>query len=193
MASGTVAAVYAQAVLDLADERGKRPDVVEDCRELARVFRENPQALAGLDDPRVGKDKAKAVLRQAFGSSISREIVDLVNLMIDRNRLRDIPAVIAEAVRLAEKAAGVVHVLATTAVPLSTTGQARLMDGLKRVLGQGVVLKTEIDPALIGGLTVRVEDMYIDGSVRRQLDAVKTKILEAPLIGGRLWEGEFSS
>ncbi len=109
-----VAGVYAQALIELAEERGKRPAVVDDCRELARVLTEDASVLAGLEDPRVGKERAKLALAEGLGKAIQAETFNLVRLLIDRNRLRDLPAIASEAVKRAERAAGVVHIAATT-------------------------------------------------------------------------------
>ncbi len=189
MAAGTVAAVYAQALLELADERGRRADVVDDCRELVELLRRHPDVFAGMDDPKVGKVHAKDALGAAFSGKLKQEVFDLLRLLVDRNRLRDLPAIAAEAVARAERDAGTIHVTATTAEALSPSGQVRLTDSLKRLLGPGVVLHTATDPALIGGLTLRVDDLFVDGSVRRQLAEMKSIILNAPLRPD-LWEGQ---
>ncbi|MBA3845101.1 MAG: ATP synthase F1 subunit delta [Planctomycetes bacterium] len=183
-----VAGIYAQALIDLAEERGKRPAVVDDCRELARVLTEDASILAGLEDPRVGKERAKLALAEGLGTSIQKETLDLVRLLIDRNRLRDLPAIAREAVRLAERAAGVVHIAATTATELSPSARSALDAGLKRAFGPGVVLHAAVDAGLIGGVTLRVDDTFVDGSVRRQLSEMKNVILNAP-VDQRLWEG----
>ena len=183
-----VAAVYAQALLELADERGKLAALVDDARELARILSEDRAMLDGLDDPRVGKQRAKQAIAEAFARALQPETVDLMRLLIDRNRLRDLPAIAAETVRRAEAAAGVVHVAATTASELSGSARAALEAGLKRAFGAGVVLHAAVDPALLGGVTLRVGDSFVDGSVRRQLIEMKNVILNAP-VDQRLWEG----
>jgi F-type H+-transporting ATPase subunit delta len=189
MASGTVAAVYAQALLELADERGIRAAVVDDCRELARSLKEQPDLFGGLEDPRLGKENAKQVIGKALDGKVAREVADLVRLLIDRNRLRDLRSILSEAVLRAEQAAGVVHVKATTAQPLGENALIDLSASLKRALGQGAVLHAESDASLIGGLTLLVDGVHVDGSVRRQLDNMKSLILNAP-VPTNLWDGE---
>jgi F-type H+-transporting ATPase subunit delta len=184
MAAGTVAGVYAQALLELADQRGSRTAVVENCRELADGL--GPAVIAQLNDPRLGKAKAKDALRAAFAGKLEREVLDLLLLLVDRNRLGDAPAIAAEAVRTAEREVGLVRVQLTTAEPLSAAAQERITSSLKRQLGPGALIGSATDPALIGGLTMRIGDVFVDGSVRRQLAEMKAKILNAPL-GNSLW------
>lgn len=184
MTAATVAGVYAQALLELADERGKRTGVVESCREAADAL--TTALIAQLDDPRLGKAKAKDALRGALAGKVEQEVVDLLLLLIDRNRLPDAPSILAEAVRGAEAAVGLLHVHAVTAHPLTQSQRDLLTTRLKQDLGPGVILHASVDPTLIAGLTLRFGDTMIDASTRRMLAEMKQAILDAP-VSAQLW------
>jgi F-type H+-transporting ATPase subunit delta len=64
----------------------------------------------------------------------------------------------------------------TSAVELTDAEQADLTVALGRAFGHDVRLQVVVDPALIGGLTVRVGDELIDASVARQLDEARRKL-----------------
>jgi len=184
MAAGTVAGVYAQALLALAEERGSTMQVIEDCREALDGL--TPAVLAQLDDPRVGKVKAKDAVRAAFTGKLSKELVDLLQLLIDRNRLSDAPSIFAEAIRNAEAKVGLVRVQAVTAHPITAAELTLLTERLKQAIGPGVMVHATTDPALISGLTLRFGDTMLDASARRQLADMKATILTAP-VGANLW------
>jgi F-type H+-transporting ATPase subunit delta len=185
MGAATVAGVYAEALLELADERGKRTAVVESCRALIDAL--DAETITQLDDPRLGKERAKQALVAALDGKLADEVRDLLLLLVDRNRMADAPAIAREAVRIAEAEVGLVRIQVTTAAPLEGPGSLALSASLKRIFGPGTVITSVCDPALLGGLTVRNGDLLVDGSVRRHLSEIKNRILTIPLTD-RLWD-----
>jgi F-type H+-transporting ATPase subunit delta len=194
MAAGTVAGVYAQALLEAADHLGVRAAVVDACRMLSGAGvggRSSAPALdraliARLDDPRLGKHKAKEALAAAFAGRVERVVLDLLLLLVDRNRLGDAPVILAEAVRLADQQAGTVLVTVVSATALTPALNQRLQQRLVAAVGPGAVVEARVDPSLIGGMTLRIGDRFGDGSVRRKLADYAACIRSAP-ISTDLW------
>ncbi len=186
MAAATVAGVYATALLEVADERGSRSQVVQDCRDLAESL--TAETLAILDDPRLGKPQAKESLKALFAGRLAKETLDLLMLLVDRNRLPDAPAIVRETVRIAEAQVGLKRVVVTTAYPLSPATAEDIRAKLKeRMKGSSVVMVSQVDPSLIGGITFRLDDQFIDGSVRRHLGEMRRVMLDAPLPSQQIW------
>ena len=185
MGAATVAGVYAEALLALSDERGTRTAVVESCRLLIDAL--DAEAIGQLDDPRLGKAHALQALTAALKGKLEAEVLDLLLLLVERNRLADAPQIAGEAVRIAEAEVGLVRIQVTTAAPLDGPGSEALGASLRRIFGPGTLIATSCDPDLIGGVTVRNGDLLVDGSVRRQLDEIENRILSIPLTD-RLWD-----
>ncbi len=183
MSAATVAGVYAAALLELARERAATDAVVADCRQLAAGL--TVDSLLTLDDPRIGKARAKRVLSQ-LAEGAHELVLRLLTLLVDRNRLADAPAILAEVIRQAEADAGRIHVVVTTATPVATDLHERIIQGITQQQGAKADVERRVEPALIAGFTARIGDTYLDASVRRRLDALSHSMSQT-VLSDRLW------
>jgi F-type H+-transporting ATPase subunit delta len=158
-----------EAVLGIAEEQGRLDAVEDDLFRFSKILERSPQLSLALSDPSVpderkadlvgslldGKADADAVLlarRAILGTSgvpLERSLTDLVELAADR-RMQLVAVV-------------------ESARPLSAQQSERLAVALKKIYGKNVRIQADIDPTLVGGLTVHVGDEVIDGSVLRRL------------------------
>jgi F-type H+-transporting ATPase subunit delta len=95
--------------------------------------------------------------------------------MLRRGRFELLPDVIREFKRLQRRRDGIVEALVTSAVPLQAGEVAAIEARLVAMTGSTVELHQEVDPGLLGGLTVRVGDQLIDGSVRGRLERLRSE------------------
>lgn len=186
MAAGNVAGVYAAALLELAQANGSTDQVIADCRDVVEAL--TPNVVSQLDHPSVTKAQAKQALRTVFAGSHS-EVVNLLQLLVDRNRLADAQPILRAAVTAHERAAGLVNVTVVTATLIAGDDQQQMDRRLRNLPGVGerAAISWSVDAGLVGGITVRVDDLFIDGSVRRRLTDLKQLILDAPIASDRLW------
>ncbi len=166
-----VAQRYARALLEVAgpdalevrDELRAFVTLVEAHRELRRV----------LVDPALGTEPRRRVLdalaERAGVSPLVRRLLDLVATRDRFGILSDLCEAYAE---LANKANGVVSAEVVSAVPLAEPQR----ECLARALGARVELRCHEDPALVGGLLVRVDGTTYDGSVRTRLAALRRRL-----------------
>ena len=181
MTSSVVSRRYAQALFDLAVQEGRVQDLGEELTLLARTFREVP-ALAGLlSNPAYTRAERKAIASRliAEGLRLCPGLKNLLFLLIENGRVRDLPAIVDRYQYLSDEAAGRAHVILWSAAPLSEGDRRRVEEGLSRVTGKQVTLDVQIDPSLIGGLAAQVGSLAFDGSVRAQIEALKQELRRA--------------
>ena len=181
--AASVAGVYAAALLQIANERGVGPAVLEACQTLPGAL--TREVIATLDHPSITRDQAKSALSAALVDA-PKEIRDLLLLLVDRHRLTDAPAILSETVRQANEASGAVTVRVLTAAEPSAAAKANLDQAMHRFFGANARIETATDSALVAGMTVRCGDILIDGSVRRAIAEMKAALLAAP-VGATLW------
>lgn len=169
---------YAKALLEVATASGK--DSVLPLRDELRAFVplvEGHEALRrALAHPALpAEQKRRVVLALAKRAEASPLVQKLVALLSTRDRLPLLPEVAAAYAVLANAAHGVVAAEAVSARPLRNAERQALGAALAGQNGS-VELSTEVEPALVGGLVVRVAGRTYDGSVRTQLQALRRRL-----------------
>ncbi len=169
-----LAARYALALFELADEHKKLDRVADDLRTLDAAIAESGDLRRLMRSPVISRaDQGRAfaaVLESAGADDLTRRFVGVVAANRRLFALRDMIAAY-----LAELAArrGEVTAEVTSARRLSEAQGRAIEAALRRVVGRKVSLVLTVDPSLIGGLVVKVGSRMIDSSLRTQLQRMK--------------------
>jgi len=169
----SLAGRYARALFACAAARKEETAVAADLAACARAL---AGALPYLRDPRVSAAKKKGLLRESLRGAAAPLTADFLEFLIEKKRFALLPAVAEGFDRLGLRARGVVRARVRSARPLSEADRARLRERLEAFSGAGVELDVRQDPELLGGLTVRLGDWVLDGSLRGGLQSLKEAI-----------------
>jgi F-type H+-transporting ATPase subunit delta len=176
----SIARRYARALLDVANEGGRRGVLA--LRDELRAFvpqLDHPQLRTTLAHPALGAEpKRRLMLALAEAAKVTPLVKRLVELLSARDRLALLPDVAEAYADLANAAHGVVAAEVASAVPLGAERRKALESALKGK-AKSVELRTRVEPALVGGLVVRAFGRTYDGSVREQLAALRRRLAAA--------------
>lgn len=165
---------YASALLDLADERKALDEVADDLKNLRALISESEDLRRLLGSPifsREDQRKAMAALMERLGTGdLTRRFVLVV---ADNHRLFALPAMIEAYITELAQRRGEITAEVTAARSLSDTQQTALLEALRSAVGSKVQLDLKVDPALIGGLIVKVGSRMIDSSLRSKLQRLQ--------------------
>ena len=171
---GDLAGRYASALLDLADERKALDEVAADLKALRASIDESADLRRLLTSPiysRTQQSKAiAAILEKAGIGELTKRFVLVV---ADNHRLFALPAMIEGYLAELARRRGEITAEVTSARSLSDAQQAALLDSLRATVGSKVQLDLKVDPALIGGLVVKVGSRMIDSSLRSKLQRLQ--------------------
>ena len=174
-----VAGRYANALFELAEEAGGLAAVEKDLDRFAALIEESADLKRLVRSPVFSADEqARAVATILERAEIGGLVANLIKVTAANRRLFIVPELITAFKRLAAKSRGEVAAEVTSAEPLSEKHVADLKAALKASLGKDVALATHVDPALIGGLIVKVGSRMIDGSLRTKLNSLKLVMKE---------------
>ena len=176
MATGDLGAKrYAQAAFELASESNSLSDWGVALGRIAE-FMGNPEVEGVLENTRIATDAKLALIESAL-IDVSPQALNLARLIVRKGRTRLAPEIATEFARLSDESQGISHAIAVTAVPLSEAERVALVDRLQAQTGKRILLETEVDPSLIGGLRLQIGDKMVDGSTRARLSALRENLV----------------
>jgi F-type H+-transporting ATPase subunit delta len=171
--------VYAKALLGAADKAGQAKQVLEELQSLVTdVLDKLPQVDAAFASPRLSVEEKSALLDHAFSGKMSPTMLHFLKVVARHGRLNAIRAILQAAKKLYNQMRGRVEVRVETAYPLSNPIRERITARLTQMLGREVVLTTEINEDLLGGLVVRIGDTVYDGSLAARLKSMQEVTLQ---------------
>ena len=172
-----VASIYAQAFLGAAESAGRTDALVDELNGVAELLGEHPQLQAVLASALIAPEEKSQVLDRVFGGQVTGLVLDFLKVVARHGRLEIVQHVASEVQKMFDELRGRVRVELQTAVPLAEGQAASLEASLRRILGGEPQVEPVVDPALIGGVVLRVGDTVYDGSVARQLAQVREQMI----------------
>lgn len=176
--SSPVARRYAQALYQEADAKGAVDRTDDDVQTLRETFRTSRELKTLVESPIVGQDKKEAVLNRLFAEHLAPLTMRFMHLLLEKEREDELPAVIDAYAEQRDRRLGIVEAHVKTARPLSADEVEKLRERLAERTGKDVRLRLDVEPELIGGLVVRIDDTVYDRSVRHQLGALREQLAE---------------
>jgi len=175
---GSVARRYARALFGIGVDAGKFEALGDELGELAALWNASDELRQALENPVFRPSEKRAVLERILPQvAPTPEVQRFVLLLLDRRRIVLLPA-IARAYRdLTDAHVGRVRAEVTSSEELTPATLDRVRRSLEQRTGKKVIVTSKVDAGLIGGVVARVGDLVLDGSVRTQLDDLRTRLL----------------
>lgn len=183
METGSVARRYATALTQVAQAHGLLDKIEQELGGLAARIETDAELQKVLIHPEVTPQSKKEILTRLFAKEVSPYVLNLLKLLVDKDRFGHLQEINAAYRMLANRIRRKIPVEVVTARPLTPEDQAALAGKLSRASGWQVELDTRVDPAVLGGIRVRIGDRVIDGTVARRLELLKKQLSQVRLPG----------
>ena len=177
--SAGIAARYATAIFELARDDKALDALERDVEALGAALEASADLRTMIASPIVSRDEqGRAIAAVAKAMGLTTNMANALALMAGRRRLFVLPQLVrALRARIAEEK-GEITADVTTAAPLTDAQAKQLAEVLKARTGKAIRLNAAVDPALIGGLVVKVGSKMIDTSIRSRLAALQNAMKE---------------
>lgn len=174
-----IAHVYAVALYNAAAAGNQLDAVIEEYESFVQdVVANNPNFDRTLRSSIIGRAEKAATLREVFEGRASIVFLNFLLVLNDHGRLELLRPVLVELIAFRDQRLGRVPVQVRAAVPIDPAEEKALRDRLAAVIVGQPVIHSEVDPALLGGLVIRVGDTVYDGSVRTRLRRLREQLLQ---------------
>jgi len=170
---------YAIALFDLALEEDRTEEVEAALDRIDALLSESPDFLRLVRSPIFSADEqARAVAAIASHVEISGLTANFLQLLVKNRRLFALRDITAGFRRLLADHRGEVTAEVVSAIPLTPAQADELTATLKAKTGKDIDLKMTVDPAILGGLIVKIGSRMVDTSIRTKLNALKFAMKE---------------
>ncbi len=179
-----VGRVYAEALYRAAEKTNQAGDVLGELESLVNgVFKQDPGLALFLASAAVGQDRKTAVIDKAFKGRATEVFTNFLLVLNHHGRLDSLRAIAQTYRTLHDRKTGHVVVHVRSAVPLNDAERERIRGDVRAVGRQEPVLQETVDPSLLGGLIIRVQDWVYDASVRTRLQNIRNHLIERSSYG----------
>ena len=176
--AGSVARRYAKALFGIGVSQGSFEALGQELEALATVYSESRELRQTLENPVFALSQKRAIIKSVLPRVAQSPVLhNFVLLLVDRGRIGALPMIARAFQELTDAQLGRVRAVVTSAKPLDMLTEGEIQRALERRTGKKVLMKSEVDPTLIGGVVARVGDLVLDGSLRTRLASVGNRIL----------------
>ncbi len=162
---------YAQALLQLS---GSSINLVkEEFGDFTNLYNSDKDFRDFLNNPAIKTDKKQALIRNVFTGRLSKNMLNMVLLLISKQRTAEIPGIFNQFVQMLNETANVLDMKIIMALPLDEVQLENIREKFKKKYNAVAVNSTEIvDESLIGGIKVIIGDKVYDGSVKGRIESL---------------------
>ena len=173
----SIAMVYAVALLDAAKSVGVDQPLIE-FRELLDAVQSQPEFESLLSSPMLNRDNKQGIVERALKPRCSEFLGNFLVVLAKHDRLDLLATILHEATQEQERRSGRQRVLVRSAVALSPEQLESIRVQLKSAMTTDPIVVPQVEPALLGGLIIQVQDTIFDGSVATRLTNLTQRLRE---------------
>ena len=173
----SIAMVYAVALLDAAKSAGVDQPLVE-FRELLDAVQSQPEFESLLSSPMLNQDNKQGIVERSLKPRCSEFLGNFLVVLAKHDRLELLATILHEATQEQERRSGRQRVLVRSAVALSPEQLESIRVQLKAAMTTDPIVVPQVEPALLGGLIIQVQDTIFDGSVATRLTNLTQRLRE---------------
>jgi F-type H+-transporting ATPase subunit delta len=173
-----IAKRYSAALIQLASSDDELKGIYENLVSVYETIKSCDDLQTFIAHPAIANADKKEVFGDIFGGKISQDVLHFLYILIDRNRIFALGAIINTLKDEINKKYNVLVIRAISAIELPGEAKEKLAQKLEAIYQKKVNLETKVDESLIAGMVLKIGDKIIDGSVKTRLESMKRTLIQ---------------
>ena len=168
---------YAEALSGNIEENSKLGNALQSLEAFGEAMKTEKELLRFFEHPSISTDKKKRVVEELCSRLQTGDTVgNLLVMLNERGKIIFLDKIIEYFTQVVDRRLGQTRVYVTSAHSLTDANTDRLKTALNKILGKTILIDTEVDESLIGGVMLRIGDQVADDTIRNRLDILKRTI-----------------
>lgn len=173
---GKAAERYAKAFFTTTEDKNVVNEVLADMKLIKNTMLENKELKSVINSPVIDLHKKKSILEAVFSEANSNSM-QLIALLLNKKRINLLLEVASSYISIYEKNNNINRAKVVLAKELTQDMFTKIQAKVNALTGNDVGIQTEINPAILGGFVLTINDLQYDASVVGQLNKFKTQLV----------------
>ena len=167
---------YADAILDIAKSKNELDKIHDDIRTVAEIYDTSDEFKNFMNHPIIPVAEKKDAVKNIFEGKIAPDVLNLVYILVERNKFSLIQTILYCYEKGLDEAKNILRVEVVSAVDVDDDLRENLKNKLESRLNKSVVLDYTVNPDIIAGIILKIQDKTIDGSIAHKLESLQRKL-----------------
>ena len=169
---------YALALYKVAKEKNKIDEYFNDLKEICNLIESNKDFYDVIKHPQISTKKKKQTFKNIFKNRIDDDLLSFLLILIEKERILFLKEKLTQMEYIYLEERNTLIATVKSAIPLLDEELEQLKINLEKKFKKSIVISTEIDKSLLGGVYVRVGNYVIDGTVKSKINEMKSRMLK---------------
>ena len=168
---------YAKALFSIGKETGQIMTLHKDISGIFSLCSESDNFVQVLENPVISTTQKKEIFNKVFKDRVSELTLRFILLITENNREAEISGICRNFIDMVRADQGILPATVTSAEKLSSDILEQIRRSLINETGKEIELAEKVNPDIIGGIILRIEDQQYDGSIATQLKKIRAAML----------------
>jgi F-type H+-transporting ATPase subunit delta len=175
MKNPKLATRYAQALYDFSQEADLVETVYKDIQLIQEILTDNHEMKTVLESPIIPQDRKQKILKAIFHQHICETSYNFITLIVSKRRAPQLQMICRQFIKIYYQNHNIKEAYITSAAPLSEEMAQHLKTYLEKDSPYTFIFHLQVDPKIIGGLVVKIDDFYFDAGILSKINKLKAE------------------